>query len=68
MKPQLSPRQLEILRLLSEGLIQKEVAVRLNLSEDTIVHQLDAIRKKCGGGNIVTLLRHFYTFVPKGEQ
>jgi len=47
----LSPRQLDVLRCLVKGLLDKEIAARLNLSERTVGHYCGAIYKKLGAAN-----------------
>lgn len=44
----LSPRQVEILNLLSEGLINKQIANRLQLSPRTVNFHIAAMKKKLG--------------------
>jgi len=43
---QLSPRELEILSLLSQGLVPSEIAARLGTSPSTVGHQVRNARKK----------------------
>lgn len=47
---QLSPRELEVLTLLAEGLSNGEMADRLHLSRRTVEHHVDAILGKLGVG------------------
>ena len=44
--PPLSPRELEVLKLVSEGLTNKQIAYRLGLSERTIQFHLNSIFNK----------------------
>jgi DNA-binding NarL/FixJ family response regulator len=44
----LTPRELEVLQLVSEGLTNKEIAYRLGLSARTIQFHLNAIFQKAG--------------------
>jgi DNA-binding CsgD family transcriptional regulator len=44
----LSPRELEVLRLVSQGLTNKEIAYRLGLSARTIQYHLNSIFNKTG--------------------
>jgi DNA-binding NarL/FixJ family response regulator len=44
----LTPRELEVLQLLAEGLSNKEIARRLDLSEHTVKAHVDAILGKLG--------------------
>lgn len=47
----LTPREAEILALLGEGLVNKEVGVRLGISEHTVKTHLAAIYQKLGAAN-----------------
>ena len=49
----LTPRELEVLTLLSEGLHNAEIADRLFLSEKTVAHHVSAILRKLGVPNRV---------------
>ena len=42
----MTPRQLEVLELLAEGLRDSEIAARLVLSERTVGHHVSAILRK----------------------
>ena len=53
----LSPREREILRLVSQGLTDKEIADRLFVSPRTVQNQLGSIRSKTGGGRRSELAR-----------
>jgi DNA-binding NarL/FixJ family response regulator len=44
----LTPREFEILRLLAEGLSNKEIAAQLNLSEKTVKNRISEILSKLG--------------------
>jgi DNA-binding CsgD family transcriptional regulator len=47
----LTPRELEVLRLLSEGLINREIAKRLFISENTAANHVRSILAKTGCAN-----------------
>jgi DNA-binding NarL/FixJ family response regulator len=47
----LTPREREILTLLGEGLVNKEIAVQLGISEHTVKTHLAAIYEKLGASN-----------------
>jgi DNA-binding CsgD family transcriptional regulator len=44
----LTPRQLEVLRLVAEGLSNEQIAVELYLSKKTVEHHISAIYSKLG--------------------
>lgn len=54
---ELTPRELEIGRLVSNGLSNKEVARQLNLSEGTIKIHLHNVYRKLGVKNRTALAR-----------
>jgi DNA-binding NarL/FixJ family response regulator len=47
----LTPRELEVLRLVAQGLLNKEIATRLGISERTVKFHVSAILGKLGAGN-----------------
>jgi DNA-binding NarL/FixJ family response regulator len=47
----LTPRELEVLRLLAQGLLNKEIARRLSITERTVKFHVSAILAKLGAGN-----------------
>jgi DNA-binding NarL/FixJ family response regulator len=49
--PQLTPRELELLRLLVEGKTNKEIALQLSMSENTVKYHLKKIGQKLGVQN-----------------
>lgn len=51
-----SERAVEIIKLLSEGLIVKEIAHKLEISETTVNDHIDRIRKKLGARNTSELI------------
>ena len=44
----LSPRELEVLTLLAEGLSNHALARRLGISERTVAHHVEHVLAKCG--------------------
>jgi len=57
-KSNLSPRELEILQLLCEGHVSKEVAQQLHISHKTVENHRYNIYRKCNVDNIALLVRH----------
>ena len=57
-KANLSPRELEILQLLCEGHISKEIARQLHISHKTVDNHRYNIYRKCEVDNIALLVRH----------
>jgi DNA-binding NarL/FixJ family response regulator len=54
----LTPRQMEVLRLMAEGLTTPEIARRLNLSSKTVETHRGEIMKRVGIHDIVGLVRY----------
>jgi DNA-binding NarL/FixJ family response regulator len=54
----LSPRQLEVLRLITEGLTSREIASRLNLSEKTVETHRSAVAQRLGIREVAGLVRY----------
>lgn len=53
----LSARELEVLRLLVQGLSVREVAVRMNLNPKTVANHQSAIKQKLGAATPVQLAK-----------
>lgn len=47
----LTPRETEVLRLVSEGLLNREISERLVISENTVANHVRSILAKTGAGN-----------------
>lgn len=54
----LSPRQAEIIQLLAEGLLVKQIARRLGLSHRTVEGYLAKMRQRIGVHNQAELIAH----------
>lgn len=52
----LTPRELEVIRMIGEGLSNKELAIRLSISEATVRHHLSSIYGKIGVEDRVNML------------
>ena len=46
--PEFTPRQLEVLRLIAQGLMNKEIAGKLGIKESTVVYHVGKILEKLG--------------------
>ena len=54
----LSPRQLEVAQLISEGLTDKEIAKRMGISYWTVHTMMDLIRARTGMNRIQLAVAH----------
>ena len=54
----LSPRQIEVLRLITEGLTSREIAARLELSEKTVETHRSAVAQRLGIRDVAGLVRY----------
>ena len=52
----LTKREIEIIRLIDKGLINKEIAKKLFISEQTVTTHRKSILRKTGAHNVSTLL------------
>lgn len=52
-----SPRQLQVLRLLCEGLTTREIATELKISFKTTAHHRHALLERANVRNVVELIR-----------
>jgi len=53
----LTPREHEVLQVLAEGLSNRAIASRLNISEHTVKFHMSAIFAKLGAGNRTDAVR-----------
>ena len=53
----LTPREMEILRLIAQGLPNKVIASELGTAEQTVKNQVSTILSKLGAGNRVGAVR-----------
>ncbi|HEY7612662.1 MAG TPA: LuxR C-terminal-related transcriptional regulator [Gemmatimonadales bacterium] len=54
----LSPRQIEVLRLITDGLTSREIASRLRLSEKTVETHRSAVAQRLGIRDVAGLVRY----------
>lgn len=54
----LSPRQIEVLRLITEGLTSREIASKLKLSEKTVETHRSAVAQRLGIRDVAGLVRY----------
>ncbi len=45
---EITPREIEVLRMLAEGLVNKDIAARLGISEHTVKFHISSILDKLG--------------------
>jgi DNA-binding NarL/FixJ family response regulator len=67
-QPELTERQVEILQLLAEGLIYKEIGTRLNLKEVTVRYHIKEMLAKTQMTNKAQLLVHAMRFGLDGKS
>lgn len=65
--PQLTERERQIVKLVSEGLSDKEIAQKLGTGAQAIKNSLHLIYRVTGAGSRIELLRTFYELVEKGN-
>jgi len=58
LRTQLSPREVEVVQLLCEGHISREIGKQLNISTKTVENHRYNIYRKCEVDNIAGLMRH----------
>ena len=56
----LTPRQMDVLRLLARGLSNKAIATELNISESTVKVHIRAIMERTGMLNLTQIVAHFF--------
>jgi DNA-binding CsgD family transcriptional regulator/RimJ/RimL family protein N-acetyltransferase len=65
----LSPREIEVIELIAEGLTDKEIAARLNITARTVAEHITNIRLKLGASNrAAAVYRYFYTLMERRAQ
>jgi DNA-binding NarL/FixJ family response regulator len=64
----LTPREAQIVRLLTKGLCDKKIADELHLSEGTVGQYLNAIFKRFGFSSRLALVVHVLENGPRGQH
>jgi DNA-binding NarL/FixJ family response regulator len=67
-RPRLSPREQQLLPLIGQGLSNKEVATRLDISEQTVKNHLQRLKKKLGVPDRSGLMQLYRTQVSLTSQ
>jgi two-component system, LuxR family, response regulator FixJ len=65
---ELSPRQVEVMHLVTEGFSNKEIAQRLNISPRTVENYRAWVMEKMGANNLADLVRKVITLPPKTDS
>lgn len=60
MKPQITPREREVILLITEGLIKKEIGARLGISGRTVEKFVQSACRKLGARTMAQLVAEFY--------
>lgn len=62
----LSPREIEVIELIAEGLTDKEIATRLNITPRTVAEHITNIRLKLGASNrAAAVFRYFHALIER---
>lgn len=64
---ELSPRERQIVALVSEGLPYKQISSRLGIADRTVEATMQRVYEKTGKRGIVCVLREFYDFIPRKD-
>lgn len=67
-KVKMTPRELEIANLCAKGLLNKEIAEKLNISQRTVEVHKNNIFKKLGINNTVELVRYMQIIMREGSN
>jgi len=68
-RPQLSPREAEVIQLVADGLADKEIAARLSISPRTVADHITNIRDKLGAANRTSAVyRYFFRALAQRTQ
>src|ERR1700733_6664573 len=62
---ELTPRELEILKLLADGFKPANITLLLGISKNTLTQHMHHMYQKVGCNSVIELLLNFYDFVPK---
>ena len=57
---ELTPRQQQVVRLIREGLSDKEIGAKLEIHYEAVGNILQGIYRQTGARNRVSLVAHFY--------
>jgi DNA-binding NarL/FixJ family response regulator len=60
----LSPREIEVLQLVAEGLTDRQIGERLSISAKTVSEHVDNVRYKLGAANRASAVYLFYVKLP----
>jgi DNA-binding CsgD family transcriptional regulator len=66
--PNPTPREVEVLQLLIEGLCAKEIANKLFISETTVITHKKNLKEKFNARNTVELISKAYPSLPRNEK
>jgi DNA-binding NarL/FixJ family response regulator len=60
----LSPREIEVLQLVAEGLTDRQIGERLSISAKTVSEHVENVRNKLGASNRASAVYLFYVKLP----
>lgn len=61
---ELSPRQVEVMRLVAEGFSNKEIALKMDISPRTVENYRSWVMEKMGASNLADLVRKVVVLMP----